>query len=131
MVINLLARIPGLPQRNEDHLPSFPSPRLCQIPVRERRGRRGEGGRGANSEILQKRQGKKCAEGGQVGRALMDVDLRVVAVKLTNRFRGVRPAREGKHVRVIKIHLGQSKGAVEEGGRAEGSGRRRRAGNCS
>lgn len=46
----------------------------------------------------------------------MDVDLRVVAVKLTNRFRGVRPAREGKHVRVIKIHLGQSKGVVEEGG---------------
>lgn len=45
----------------------------------------------------------------------MDVDLRVVAVKLTNRFRGVRPAREGKHVRVIKIHLGQSKGVVEEG----------------
>lgn len=50
----------------------------------------------------------------------MDVDLRVVAVKLTNRFRGVRPAREGKHVRVIKIHLGQSKGVVEEG---EGEGR--------
>lgn len=23
MVINLLARIPGLPQRNEDHLPSY------------------------------------------------------------------------------------------------------------
>lgn len=46
----------------------------------------------------------------------MDVDLRVVAVKLTNRFRGARPAREGKHVRVIKIHLGQSKGVVEEGG---------------
>lgn len=76
-------------------------------------------------------RGKKCAEGGQVGRALMDVDLRVVAVKLTNRFRGVRPAREGKHVRVIKIHLGQSKGVVEEGGGAEGSGRRGRAGNCS
>lgn len=62
----------------------------------------------------------------------MDVDLRVVAVKLTNKFRGVRPAREGEHVRVIKIHLGQSEGVVEEGGgRAEGSGRRRRAGNCS
>lgn len=50
----------------------------------------------------------------------MDVDLRVVAVKLTNRFRGVRPAREGKHVRVIKIHLGQSKGVVEEGGEGRG-----------
>lgn len=32
---------------------------------------------------------KKCAEGGQARWALMDVDLRVVAVKLTNRFRGV------------------------------------------
>lgn len=134
MVINLLARIPGLPQRNEDHLPSFPSPRLCQIPVRERRGRRGEGRK--EERILKScrnDRGKKCAEGGQVGRALMDVDLRVVAVKLTNRFRGVRPAREGEHVRVIKIHLGQSEGVVEEGGGegAEGSGRRRRAGNCS
>lgn len=35
-------------------------------------------------------RGKKCAEGGQAGWGLMDVDLRVVAVKLTNRFRGVR-----------------------------------------
>lgn len=58
----------------------------------------------------------------------MDVDLRVVAVKLTNRFRGL-PTREGKHVRVIKIHLGQSRGEGREG--REGSGGRRRAGNCS
>lgn len=58
----------------------------------------------------------------------MDVDLRVVAVKLTNRFRGVCPL-ERKHARVIKIHLEQSRGAEKK--RAEGSGRHRRAGNCS
>lgn len=40
MVINLLARIPGLPQRNEDHLLSFPPPHLCQIPVHEVRAAR-------------------------------------------------------------------------------------------
>lgn len=128
MVINLLARIPGLPQRNEDHLLSFPPPHLCQIPVHEVRATRWRRKRSEFWNLAEMTGGKKCAEGGQAGWGLMDVDLRVVAVKLTNRFRGVRE-RERRHVRVIKIHLRQGRKVKKKG--IEGSGRRRRVGNCS
>jgi len=47
------------------------------------------------------REEKRARPGGWL--ALMAVDLRVVAVKLTNRFRGARSRRpRGGHVRVIK-----------------------------
>lgn len=51
--------------------------------------------------------------------ALMDVDLRVVAVKLTNRFCEIgrkteRESEKGEHVRVIKVY--RSRAEKENGG---------------
>lgn len=55
----------------------------------------------ANLGISPEATGEKGPPRAAGWRTLMDVDLRVVAVKLTNRFRG--SAREGEYVRVIKV----------------------------
>jgi hypothetical protein len=64
------------------------------------------------------REEKRAQPGGWL--ALMAVDLRVVAVKLTNRFRGARSRRpRGGHVRVIKARRGaRCRTGRKEAGRA-------------
>lgn len=100
-------------------LPSYSLISVKYLYVRcEQQGGKGE--RGANSEILAEVIGKKVCRGrpGRTGvngcwftRGCREIDKQI--------SRGLA-AREGKHVRVIKIHLGQNRDGGRERQRAVG-----------
>jgi len=117
MVINLLARIPGLPQRNEDHLPppflpatsSLSNTCTWGVSDEEKEERILKSRKSDGEKVCWGRPGRVGVNGCWFTRGCREIDKQI--------SRGL-PAREGKHVRIIKIHLEQSRGAEKKRAKA-------------